>query len=323
MVVLNPFAGSGTAGHRSDEIRQELERAAGHSLSDLTFFTTKYPGHAMLLASEAAAAGFGVVAAAGGDGTLGEVANGVIGTEAVLGVLPCGSGNDFARMIGVHSDMSRAADVIINGEPITIDAGIARTSAPIGDAGEIARGAGPQGRWFLNAAGCGFDAVVGARANRGYRYLRRRTAYVAAVVQSLFTYRAENLLIKLDEQVIELRAMLCAVANARSYGGGMLIAPNADFADGLFDVCIVGPVSKLEFLRSFPHVFRGTHVSHPKVIMRRAQRVYIESNRPVPALVDGESFGTTPAEFTLHSRAIRVMAARQVVAPSNFGLPEE
>jgi diacylglycerol kinase (ATP) len=165
-----------------------------------------------------------------------------------------------------------------------------------------------QGRWFLNVAGCGFDAVVARRVNQGFRFLHGTAAYVAAVLHSLATFRPATLRLTLDGDIREERAMLCSVANARCYGGGMWIAPDARLDDGLFDLCLLREVGMVEFLRAFPRVFRGTHTTHPKVTMLRARHIVIESEPPLPVLIDGEVVGTTPAEFILAPHAISVMS---------------
>jgi diacylglycerol kinase (ATP) len=238
---------------------------------------------------EAAKDGVDIVAAAGGDGTLSEVLNGLVNSVSKIGIIPMGTGNDFARHLGIGTDRRRAVQTLLRGIAKPIDIG--RT----------------QGRWFLNVAGCGFDAVVAERVNRGFRHLRGTAAYIAAVVQTLRTFQAADMRITLDGETVELRAMLCSVANASYYGGGMHVAPDARLDDGLFDLCLLAEAGKMEFLSAFPRVFRGTHTTHPKVTMRRARHVQIESEPPMPVLVDGEIAGITPVEFVLVPGAIHVM----------------
>src|SRR5262249_1470160 len=203
--------------------------------------------------------------------------------------LPLGTGNDFSRHLGLDTNLERAVDTLFKGAPKAVDVGET------------------QGRYFLNVAGCGFDAVVAERVNRGYRHLHGTSAYVAGVLQGLSTYKPASFLITIDGQERTTRAMLCTVANSRSYGGGMIVAPEASIEDGLFDICLLKSCGKLEFMMAFPRVFKGTHTSHPKVEMARASHVRVETDPPLPVLVDGDVVGTTPAEFTIHQRAIRVM----------------
>jgi diacylglycerol kinase (ATP) len=246
-------------------------------------------GSGSYLARIAAEEGAHVVVAAGGDGTVGEVANGLIGTPAALGVLPMGTGNDFARTLGVGNDISRAARAIVFGTQKRVD---------IGRIGE---------GHFVNVAGCGFDAEVSKRVNRGFRRLRGTTAYIAAVFETLGTFRPAEITLEIDGVIFEEVAMLCAVANAKSYGGGMLVAPDATLDDGLFDVVVVGNVSPVEFVRAFPRVFKGTHVSHPKVTVRKGKRVAIRSRNELPVLADGEDMGVLPVEFAIAPQQIEVM----------------
>ncbi len=292
VVVLNPAAGRGQGARRRAEVERLLERAAGPACCKMV--ETREPGHGTALAAEAAAAGADIVAAAGGDGTLGEVVNGLAGTPARLGLLPLGTGNDFGRCLGLGNDLERAVDTLFHGEPRPVDLG--RTLD----------------RWFINVAGCGFDAVVAERVNRGFRHVRGTAAYVAAVLQSLISFRAARFRLTVDGEGRELRAMLCCIANSQSYGGGMRVAPEARIDDGRLDICLLKECGRMEFLRAFPRVFRGTHVTHPKVEMLRARTLRVESDPPMPVLVDGDVVGTTPADFTVHPRAIEVMAPRQV-----------
>jgi diacylglycerol kinase (ATP) len=244
------------------------------------------------LAAEAAAAGADIVAAAGGDGTYCEVVNGLLGTDAIMGILPLGTGNDFSRHLGLNTDLDHAVDTLFKGAPKPVDVGET------------------QGRYFLNVAGCGFDGAAAERVNRGFRQLHGTAAYVAGVLQCLITFKPASFRITLDGETIARRAMMCTVANSSSYGGGMMVAPNALIDDGLFDICLLKEFTKPEFIWNFPRVFKGTHTTHPKVEMRRAEHILVETDRPLPVLVDGDVVGTTPVEFKMHKHAIRVMTPR-------------
>lgn len=290
-VIVNPAAGRGKAREWIGELEVRLSVAirSAHRLISWQIVETQGPGDGTRLAQEAVKEGARIVVAAGGDGTIGEVVNGLVGTEAALCVIPMGTGNDFARSIGIGVDVDKAIYNLLEGVPIAIDVG--RT----------------QGRYFVNVAGCGFDAVVAECVNRGGRRLRGTAAYLAAVMQSLLSYRAAEIRLTLDNETIETKAMLCSVANARYYGGGMRIAPHALLTDGLFDICLLQEVGKGEFLRTFPRVFQGKHTTHPAVRMLRSKSVKVESERPLPILVDGEILGTTPVEFEMLPGALTLI----------------
>ncbi|MFN8218631.1 MAG: diacylglycerol kinase family protein [Fimbriimonadales bacterium] len=300
VVVANPASSRGAGAAKRQRWMDALDRSLGKdgytivetSASGVAVRTGLLAaGSAGALARQAALEGADVVVAAGGDGTVGEVANGLAGTSACFGVLPTGTGNDFARTLGIGTDLDNAARVLAEGELLHIDLG--KVS---------------EGGFFVNVAGCGFDAVVAARINHGFRRVRGTLAYVLATLQTLATFRPAAIRLTADGKSYDEKVMLCAVANAQMYGGGMRIAPEASLTDGLLDLVLVGDVSKLEFIRAFPRVFKGTHLAHPKVKVLRAARVSISSDRPLPVLADGEEIGVTPVGFEIVPAALKVMA---------------
>lgn len=297
VVIMNPVSGRGRSLARKEQLLNLVARypdvkveivettSAGRAVST----GERVSGSGSELAVLAVLGGASVVAAAGGDGTVCEVANGLIGTSVPLAVLPMGTGNDFARTLGFGTDLPLAVKTMIEGTPTFID--VAKT---------------PKGH-FINIAGCGFDAEVAHRINHGIRYARGTTAYLLAILQTLANMRPVPVRITVDGVSSEHKIMLCAVANAQTYGGGMKIAPNADLCDGKFDVVLVGDVGKFEFLRAFPRVFKGTHLDHPKVSVLRGSRVRIEAESPIPVLADGEELTDWPVEFEVVPNALRVM----------------
>ena len=290
-IIVNPAAGRGSARQWIGELEVRLSLAiqSTHRIISWQIIETSGPGDATELAREAVRGGANIVAAAGGDGTIGEIVNGLVGTDVALGVIPMGTGNDFARSLGIGTDVDKAIYNLLEGIPIAIDVG--KT----------------QGRFFVNVSGCGLDAVVAQRVNTGFRWLRGSSAYLAALLQSLLPYRAATIRLTLDNEIIETKALLCSVANARYYGGGMRIAPDAMLTDGLFDICLIEEVGKIEFLRTFRKVFKGRHITHPAVRMLRSKYVKVESDRPLPVLVDGEIVGTTPAEFEMLAGGLNII----------------
>jgi diacylglycerol kinase (ATP) len=289
-VILNPAAGRG----RGAKMRPMVEKA----LPDAEIIETKRAGDATELARDAAKKGAQIVVAAGGDGTLGEVLNGIYGSGAKLGILPLGTGNDFARCIGIGTKVDFALEVLKTGHFRAVDVGIIEN-----ETGK---------RFFLNVAGAGFDSRVAARINAHRPAILSKlggtAAYLVAGICEVHAHQLSQVRLVLDGKVIESRAVLCAIANASSYGGGMRVAPDADLSDGLFDVCLIKDVEKWEFVRAFPGVFSGKHVHHPKVEMFRAAKIEFSSDPPLPILVDGEIMSQTPARFEMVTRAIEIVA---------------
>jgi diacylglycerol kinase (ATP) len=289
-IILNPTAGRGLGSQR----REAIGKAFPHA----KIFQTTRSAEATDLARCAASEGAELVISAGGDGTLGEVLNGIFGTDAQLGILPVGTGNDFARTLGIGADWNRALE--------TLRAGTARAV----DVGKIE--VGDQSRYFLNVAGAGFDSRCAARINehrpKVLSKLSGTTAYIVAVLSELRTYQTAHIRLELDGHVVENQGIMCAIANAQTYGGGMKVAPDADLCDGLFDICLIKDISAFEFLRAFPGVFAGKHIHHPKVEMFRAAKVRLQCEPPLPVLVDGDILGASPAHFEIVPHAVQVLA---------------
>jgi diacylglycerol kinase (ATP) len=159
----------------------------------------------------------------------------------------------------------------------------------------------------MNIAGCGFDSMVAERINRGFRGLRGKTAYLAGMLATLASYRPSQLSLRVDGVEITTPAMLCAIANARCYGGGIQVAPMASILDGVLDLVIVGEFGRIEFLRAFPQVLKGTHLKHPKVRHFPFRKLEISSSPPIPFLVDGELVGAVPTRVEVVPGALKIV----------------
>jgi diacylglycerol kinase (ATP) len=221
------------------------------------------------------AAGVDGVVAVGGDGLVNIALQVVGGTEVPLGIVPAGTGNDIARSLGlVPQDAPAAVRPVLAGQTRVIDLGRAN------------------GRWFGGVLGSGFDSMVNERANR-MSWPSGRSRYNLAILAELRTFRPVPYVLELDGERVETEAMLVAVGNGPSYGGGMRVTPDARLDDGLLDVTVLGPISKPEFIRVFPTVYKGTHVSHRAVTVRRARRVTL-SSEGVTAYADGERVAVLP-----------------------------
>ncbi|UOE45422.1 YegS/Rv2252/BmrU family lipid kinase [Agromyces larvae] len=245
-------------------------------------------------AESAFAQGADGVIVVGGDGMVSLGANLVAGTGVPLGVVAAGTGNDLARGLGLpHDDPGAATEALVAAlgrEPRSVDA--ARVEH------------GGTTTWFACILSAGFDAIVNERANRMTRP-RGPSRYTLALLRELATFRPRRYAITIDGERREQRAMLVSVANNVSLGGGMRVVPHADLSDGLLDVFIVHPLSRLRLLRVFPKVFAGTHVDHPAVEFRTATRVRLESDDAI-AYADGERIGSLPVDIEVVPGALRV-----------------
>ncbi|MDR8409358.1 sphingosine kinase [Nonomuraea sp. 3-1Str] len=249
----------------------------------------------------------------GGDGLVHLAVQAVAGTDVPLGIIPAGTGNDIATGLGVPADPMAAARTVLRMRTRPVDAARAVTGpAGKGPIGEAPAGKGPVGKGAAEelVAGvlcCGFDARVNERANR-LTWPSGRARYVRAVLAELRAFRPVPFRVTLDgEEVVERDAVLVAVGNTHSYGGGMRVCPGARPDDGLLDVVVVGAVGVGEFLRVFPGVYRGTHVGHPSVTVRRARHVRLEAP-DVPAYADGERLGTGPVTCEALPGVLQVIA---------------
>lgn len=295
-VVANPAAGRGKARRlipKVDALLSELR--VRHRV-----VASKDAHDAERLAREAASGGSAIVAALGGDGQVGAVANGLAGTGAALALVPAGTGNDFARHLGLDRSDPLAA-VTRLADPSFAQIDLVKVTTP------------QRERLYVNIGGAGFDSEVNAHANR-IRRLKGTPKYIVSTFVTLARFRAGDFTIEIDGIVRDHRAMMIAVGNGSSYGGGMKVTPTARADSGVLEVCVVGEVPKLEFVRTFPKVFKGTHVDHPKVTMMRGREIHVTASGGFQVFADGEHVGTLPATFLVQPAALRV------VAPVSFSL---
>ncbi|MFC5828600.1 diacylglycerol/lipid kinase family protein [Nonomuraea insulae] len=233
----------------------------------------------------------------GGDGLVHLAVQAVAGTDVPLGIIPAGTGNDIAAALGLpRGDLVAAARTVL------------RMKSRLVDAAHIRAGAVEE--LFAGVVCCGFDSRVNERANRR-TWPPGMGRYVVAMAQELRSFRPIPFRVTFDEdEVIEREAMLVAVANTRSYGAGMRVCPDAVPDDGLLDVMVLGAMSKGEFLRVFPSVYRGTHVGHPAVSLRRARIVQVaaaDTGDETVAYADGERVGPVPMRCEVRPGALRVI----------------
>jgi YegS/Rv2252/BmrU family lipid kinase len=294
--VVNPASGGGAAGRRWPQV---AERAAAFGLEGDALITER-PGHAVELAELAATNGANLIVVVGGDGTLNEIVNGLTRTPRMdvdLALVPSGTADDFARSFGIPRDVERALELAGGSTARTLDIGRARFLDHAGAESE---------RHFVNFAGAGISGAIARRGEQTSRLLGARVAYFWATVAVFSRWKSAEMRVRADGEQREGRMHEVFVANGGYAAGGMRVAPQADTGDGLLETVLIGDFSKPEFMVTFPKIYRGTHVGHPKVEVLRARRVSVEAAAPLPVVLDGEQPGTTPAEFEVVPGALRL-----------------
>jgi diacylglycerol kinase (ATP) len=292
-VLANPGAGRGR--HRA-EIPAALERirATGRPVDLLTAGS---PDEAVAACRRAVADGAVALVAIGGDGTVNLAMQAIADTGTAFGAIPAGTGNDFVREIGLPVGVGAAAE--------TIATALTTGSRRLVDLAHMVPADGPP-RWFGAVLGAGFDAIVNERANR-MRFPRGPRRYDVAIVTELLRLHPRRYTLRLDGIEHTVDAVLVALGNTPSYGGGMRICPGADPHDGLLDLVVVGPISRSLLVRIKPQVYRGTHVDHPAVTTFRAKTVEIHAE-DITAYVDGERSSALPVTVTAVPGALTLLA---------------
>lgn len=289
-LIINPNAGR-KAGLTTNALGlEDVSAALARHYIDTTVLPTEHAGHATDLARQAAADGYELIVAAGGDGTVTEVASGMLESDAVLGVMPLGSVMNIARMLGVPRDLDAAARVIAERRIVRIDVGQASTRA--------------RTIHFLEAGGTGVDAALFAYFNeidRGnWRSLR-------PLLKFMWRYRPRRVRMLLDGQPFEFRAMMVTISNGPNIGPAWALAPDARIDDGLFDVQVFTRFSKLELAMHLLSIMGGRRRYNPKVLSYRAKRAEIEPRRPMMVHADSQPLATTPATFEVLPGALSVI----------------
>ncbi len=302
-VLVNPVAGAGRGVTVGREVVARLA-GAGRRVRELVGSTAS---QAEDLAVQAVSDGIPVLVAVGGDGMVHTAIQALAGTSTALAVVPCGTGNDFARSLGIpRKSLLAAVDVVTDGRREAIDLG------RVGD------------RWFAAVLASGFDSKVNDRGNR-MRWPHGRVRYNLAMVAELASFRPLDYRISLDGEDLDITAMLVAVGNGPSYGGGMKICPAASLTDGLLDVTVVSRLSRAKLVRLFPSVYSGTHLRYAEVLTFRATSVSL--NAPdVTAYADGEFVGQLPVTCTAVPGALNVLVpstGAAVHSASKFDVGEQ
>ena len=337
VIIANPISGKGHA----KNVAEQGYAALTESGKQGQLMLTSASGDAKRFAEEAASDGTQLIIACGGDGTLHEVVNGIATVpDVILGVLPCGRGNDFAAAIGVPLKSEAAIATLLSGTPIRVDLGccyssrqslaISNQQKPLstesvaqnemeGESTERHFNAQtpltePQGiskKYFVTIATCGYDTEVSRRASKGTPLFAGTASYAYAAVETLFYYEPPFVRLEGDFGTHEGLLLLAATGITNRYGGGFQIVPDARIDDGLFDVCIIRPVSSLTILRLLVTLFWGGHVGHPAVSMHQTRTLKIETDTPMLLYADGEPMCETPATIEIIKHGLVVMAPQR------------
>jgi len=286
-LIVNPAAGAGKTARKWPHIMARLQSI------DLRFDydITEAPRHARELAKDAVARGYELVVSVGGDGTINEVVNGLYDTgsiaDVMFGIIGTGTGGDYIRTIGIPRAPLEACQCLKEPRKVTVDVGVVEY---LSDDDTVRR-------LFVNFAGMGFDAEVVKATTQKYKTLNATVSYLAGLLSSLLFYKNKTVTLNVDGEAIQEKVCTVLVSNGKYGGGGMFAAPEADISDGLLDVLIIGDLSKPDLLWSLPRVYRGTHLTHPKVTLKKVREIEIRSGDSVSLQADGELLGGLPARF--------------------------
>ncbi len=283
-IIVNPTAGRGRLGRQLPQLDSWLKSLG----LKYELATTDAPGHASELAAEAASRGWETVVAVGGDGTMNEVLNGIIDTPAHMGFIPAGTGNDFARTLGIPLNMKKAAEVLASGKTVPMDIGRDTDGC------------------FSIILGLGFPSDVMHHVNTTKNIFRGSLAITVSILQVVNKLQPYPVHIQMDDNSFSATVMGIFILNTRFTGGGLQIAPHAVYDDGLLDVVVMHEMKKTNFLRTLPKAYKGTHLSNPAVEVFRTTKISVTSAEPMAKLFDGNVFGHSPVEAHIMPAALRV-----------------
>ncbi len=300
-VILNPIAGHGLA---DDKVLGILQRLKSHEIS-YTLIKTEYPGHAKELAIEACTNEGAAVIAAGGDGTINEVINGLMEQKSVklpiLGIIPIGRGNDFSYGVSIPKDLDECLDIICEGNLRTIDVG------------NVRGGDYPEGRWFGNGIGIGFDTIVGLEAAK-MKHLHGAAGYIFGALKTLIIYpKAPALEITYDQGMKKIEPALVSIMNGKRMGGAFYMAPDGDPSDGLFNLCMTRQGKRMHLLKDMMHYTKGTQASLEDTETLQSSSYHIKAVAGGMAVhADGETICISGTELMVscHHEAIRLLSRK-------------
>lgn len=299
-LIVNPMSSRGKMAQRWPQIERVLRLEQFHYEAAFT----QGRGHAVELTQAALKAGFDLIVAVGGDGTLNEVVNGMLeasgkaaNPEAVLGVISTGTGSDFVRTAGIPRDAMEAARYLARATGIL----------PL-DIGEMTYDSGGKqvSRYFANVAGMGFDAEVVERTEKNGKRGGGTLPYLSTLVSTISAYRNKDVELCIDDREIQGRMNSIVVCNGKYFGGGMRVGPNATLDDGFLDVILIGDMDTLEVIVNTRKIYNGTHLSLQKVSEYRARTVLVKPRQRMMIQADGELIGEGAATFRIHPAALKL-----------------
>ena len=283
--IVNPIAGAGRSAKCFKEVRDLLDSKG----IDYGIAISEYSGHAIELTKTALAAGESRIVAVGGDGTVNEVASALVGSEAVMGILPFGTGNDLCRTLDIPSDPEDALEVLLANHVRKMDAGTAN------------------GRFFLNVSGLGFDVDVLLSTEKFKKRFNGMLPYMLGLLQALFTLKRTTVKVRNGEELLDLDVLVLVAANGRYFGGGMMPAPDADLFDGKLDICIIKSMPKLRVLSVLSRFVKGKHLDIKEVLYFQADEITVETSQAHMLELDGEVCESTPVVFRLLPGALPML----------------
>jgi diacylglycerol kinase (ATP) len=299
LIIVNPHAGKEKGRKDWPLIKSYLVKA------DISydFIFTEKKCHAIELSEEAVSKGYQTIIAVGGDGTLNEVANGILksrNADVVIGIIPVGSGNDWCRMFGIPADYEKAVRIIKNRNIFVQDAGIVK----------CVNGNESIERFFVNVAGLGFDAKVVQKTNKQKDKGRGgKMLYLLNLFTSLFSKNDVPAEITIDHKKISTLLFSMNVGICKYSGGGMMQVPNAVADDGLFDITVINKIGRFDVIRNVKNLYDGSFIKHKKVDTYRCREVSVNANTSVSVEIDGETLGCIPAEFSILPKALKIISA--------------
>lgn len=288
LFVINPVAGK----NKSNDIISLIKDSMKKSNVNYAIKVTKAPKEATFICEEGLKRGYDTIVAVGGDGTINEVAQGILSTGyGKLGIIPMGTGNDLAKSLELPMNPQLAIDKILQSKIEKIDVGKVEE------------------KFFLNVGSIGLDSEIVKTSEKVKKYFKGKISYVIALLLTLINYKSKKVTIELDNDKIEENILLVAIGNGRYYGGGMKICPTADLKDNEFEICVIRKISKFKLLLIFKSVFRGNHIKYKEYVkIYRSSKVGIKSKDNLYLNIDGEVFNTNSSVlFSMYDSKINII----------------